>query len=543
MLIFKTTRRISSTIANSLGFVCRANTPDGEVSSSTSSWILAIRSSTVHRRFRHALSLYVQMLRDGGQPDPFAISAALKACAHLRCMGAAAAIHAQVHKLGHRSDVYANTALVDVYSKLDGIGSTRKVFDEMTKRNTVTWNSMLSAYLRDLNTTAARSVFERMPKRDAVSWNSMVSGYAKAGDLDRAAEIFSVMPERTPASWNGMICAYAEVGDMGKARKLFDEMPLRSNVSWIAMISGYSNSGDVAAAEELFKGLENKDVFSWNAMIACYVQNGFPKEGIRFFIRMQKPDAGVKPDEMTFSSVISACSRLGDLKLGLLTESYMTSIGVEMDDHLRTALIDLYSKCGAMEQAFKLYNSIRKKDLVACSAMILGCGLNGRTKEAVCLFKEMVDLQIAPNSATFIGLLTAYNHAGLVDEGRRCFTSMWSRYLVHPTRDHYAIMVDLLGRKGRLEEARLLIEEMPMEPHVGVWGALLLACRLHGNVGLGEHAAKRCFELEPDSSGYYVILANIYAEAGEWEKAKRLRRAMEEMELAKVPGCSWVEPR
>lgn len=382
-----------------------------------------------------------------------------------------------------------------------------------------------------------------MPVKDVVSWNSMVSGYAKAGNMVGAAELFWAMPERNPASWNGMISAYIDRGDMRQARKLFDEMPVRSNVSWVAMLSGYSRCGDVASSEELFKRMDIKDIFSWNAMIACYAQNGFSKDAIQLFNRMRKPDANVSPDEMTFSSVISACSQLGDLKFGRWIESYMSSIGIELDDHLRTAFIDLYSKCGGMDEAFKHYLHLRKKDLVSYSAMILGCGINGKCAEAISLFNEMVKSKVAPNSATFIGLLTAYNHAGLADEGHRCFDSMWSKYLISPSTDHYAIMVDLLGRKGRLKEAHQLIQGMPMEPHAGVWGALLLACRLYGNVELGELAAKNCFELAPDSSGYRVILANIYAEAGEWEKAKRLRKAMVEKGLAKVPGCSWVEPK
>lgn len=386
-------------------------------------------------------------------------------------------------------------------------------------------------------------MFDEMPVKDVISWNSLVSCYAKAGDMRSAVELFYTMPDRNTASWNGMISAFIAHGDMAQARKLFDEMPMRSNVTLVAMISGYSKRGEVFSSEELFKKMDVKDIFSWNAMLACYAQNGFSKDAIHLFNRMRKPDSNVSPDEMTCSSVISACSQLGDLKLGKWVESYIPSIGIELDDHLRTAFIDLYSKCGAIEQAFQHFNHLREKDLVAYTAMIQGCGINGMCSEAFSLFNEMVKSMIAPNSATFVGLLTAYNHAGLVDEGQKCFASMWSKYRVSPSTDHYAIMVDLLGREGRLEEAHRLIKGMPVKAHVGVWGALLLACRLHGNVELGELSAKNCLDLEPDSSGYYVILSNIYAEAGEWEKANRLRKVMSEKGFAKVRGCSWVEPK
>ncbi|KAL0923342.1 hypothetical protein M5K25_007396 [Dendrobium thyrsiflorum] len=544
LLLMRARRRISSKPPNrSIHHSSEGLRNDGEDTNPSSSWTRAIRSSADLRRYGHVLSLYAQMLRSGYHPDPFAISAALKACARVSFMVAAVAIHAQIHKLGHRTDVYTQTALVGLYSKLDGIVTAQKVFDEMPNRNVVSWNSILSCYIRALDITDARRVFDEMPLKDVVSWNSMVSGYAKAGDMDRATELFWAMPERNPASWNVMISAYIDCGDMARARKLFDVMPQRSNISWVAMITGYSRRGDVTSSEELFKRMDRKDIFSWNAMISCYVQNGFSRDAIQLFNRMRKPDANVNPDEMTFSSVISACSQLGDLKFGIWIEDYICSLGIELDDHLRTAFIDLYSKCGGMEQAFKHYHHLRKKDLVSYSAMILGCSINGRCAEAISLFDDMVKSKIAPNSATFVGLLTAYNHAGLVNEGNRCFASMWSKYHVSPSTDHYAIMVDLLGRKGRLEEAHQLILAMPMEPHAGVWGALLLSCRLHGNVELGELAAKNCFELAPDSSGYHVILASIYAEAGEWEKAKSLRKVMVEKGLAKVPGCSWVEPK
>lgn len=397
---------------------------------------------------------------------------------------------------------------------------------------------MLSSYLRAGQLEEARRAFDGMPVRDVVTWNTLLSGYAKAGRMGRAAEIFRLMKEKNAASWTGMISGYIGNHDMAMAKKLFDEMPVRSNVSWITMISGYAKSGDVSSARKLFDEMEERDVFCWNAMISCCAQNGCPSEAIQLFNRMRKPDMNVMPNNMTFSSVISACSQLGDLRFGSWIEEYMGCIGIELDDHLGTALVDLYSKCGCMDKAFEHFVKLNKRDLVAYSAMILGCGINGKSSEAISLFKEMVEARVQPNEVTFVGILTAYNHAGLVQEARSCFASMWSKHRVSHSGDHYAIMVDLLGRSGRLKEAYQLIRKMPMEPHVGVWGALLLACRLHGNVELGELAAKNCIELDPEATGYYVILSNIYAETGNWESAKRIRNIMSEKGLTKIPGYS-----
>ncbi|KAG6498879.1 pentatricopeptide repeat-containing protein At4g22760-like [Zingiber officinale] len=509
--------------------------------SPSSSWTQAIRSAAALGRPRRALALYADMPRSGYCPDPFAAAVALKACARIASKLIAASIHCQLHKLGFHSHVYPQTALADFYSKFEGMEAARKLFDEIPVKNVVSWNSILSMYLRAGELELARRTFHEMPVRDVVSWNSIISGYAKAGDMDTAAELFDRMPERNSASWNGMISGYINRGDMGMAREFFDEMPIRNNVSWIAMISGYTKCGDVVSARNIFNQIEKKDLYIWNAMIACYAQNGCPTEAIQSFNRMRKLDSGVELDEMTFSSVISSCSQLGNLRFGLWIEQYMHLLGIELDDHLRTAFIDLYSKCGRLEKSFELFAELRKRDIVSYSAMIMGCGINGRSNDAVELFQRMLGEKILPNSVTFIGLLSAYNHAGLVEEGYRCFASMSKKYKIAPMVDHYAIIVDLLGRKGRLDEAYRLIRKMPMQPHVGIWGALLMASRLHGNIELGEIAARNCFKMEPKEIGYYILLARLYTEVGKISKAEKVRKMVEEKGLSKTPGCSWVE--
>ncbi|KAL6007969.1 hypothetical protein ACLOJK_033474 [Asimina triloba] len=489
----------------------------------------------VIKTYSHGLQLCdpLPSKRIGIRPNTFAVSAALKACARIPAKAAGISIHAQTCKFSHESDVYVQTALVDLYAKLGDMGIAQRVFDRMKERNVVSWNSVLSGYLKAGEFGMAQRIFDEIPEKDAVSWNSMVSGFAKAGDMRMAEYLFQRMPQRTAASWNGMISGYIDCGNIKAARKYFDEMPQRSSVSWVAMISGHSKSGDVDSARLLFDQMGSKDLLTWNAMIACYAQNSQPNEAIRLFNRMRKLEVNVMPDEMTFVSVISACSQLGHLRFGSWIEDYMQEFGVELDDHLITALIDLYAKCGSMDKAYDLFNVLQTRDVVAYSAMIFGCGINGKVSDAIRLFKEMVDDKISPNAITFTGLLTACNHAGLVEEGRRYFASMSSKHQVAPSADHYAIMVDLLGRAGQLEEAYGLIRSMPMKPHVGVWGALLLACRIYCNVHLAEIAAQHCIELEPESeaSGYYVLLANIYASAGRWDDAKRLRKAIEEKGL------------
>ncbi|KAL0337454.1 UNVERIFIED_CONTAM: Pentatricopeptide repeat-containing protein [Sesamum calycinum] len=432
-----------------------------------------IRYLSQHGQFREALSVYKQMHSSGLFPNTFAVSSALKACARIVCKIGGLMIHGQAQKCGFCKVVFVQTALVDFYSKIGDMVIARKVFDEIRGKNVVSWNSILAGYVKYGDLAMAQSVFDEMPTKDVISWNSMVSGYARVKDMEQAYELFRRMPQRNAASWNAMITGYIECGKIELARSFFDAMPDRNNVSYITMISAYSKYGSVESAKELYDQMAEKDLLLYNAMIACFAQNNRAKEALQLFDEMLKPNANVQPDKMTLASAISACSQLGDSKYGTWIETYM--------------------------------RDLQKRDLVAYTAMILGYGINGREKEAIELFEEMMDADIIPNLVTFTGILTAYNHA------------------------------------GRLEEAHELIKKMPMQPHAGVWGALLLACSLHNNVELAEVAWKNCCELELDSSGYHSLLANIYASVGRWDDAKRLRRAVEEKGLVKIPGSSWTE--
>uniref|UniRef100_A0A6P3Z528 pentatricopeptide repeat-containing protein At4g22760-like n=1 Tax=Ziziphus jujuba TaxID=326968 RepID=A0A6P3Z528_ZIZJJ len=503
-------------------------------------WSCAIRFFSLHGQFKTSFSLHVQMQRLGLCPSSFSLSSSLKACARIVNKSGGVSVHAQVYKYGFCRCVYVQTALVDLYSKLGYMKNAQKVFDGMLEKNVVSWNSILSGYLKSGNLEKAQRVFDEIPRKDVVSWNSIVSGYAKIGKMDEALFLFQQMPERNLSSWNTVISGYVNCGSMESARSIFDSMPIKNNVSWITMISGYSKCGNIESARLLFDQMNEKDLFSYNAMIACYAQNGQPKEALGLFNQILELDSKIQPDEMTLVSVLSACSQLGDLRLGFWIESYINKHRIHLDDHLATAFIDLYAKCGNIDKAYELFRGLGKKDLVAYSAMILGCGINGKAIDAIELFEEMINAQICPNLVTYTGLLTAYSHAGLVEKGYQCFDSM-KDHGVSPSADHYSIMVDLLGRAGRLEEAYELIKSMPLQPHAGVWGALLLACRLHNNVQLGEIAAWNCFKLEPDTTGYCSLLSNIYASVERWDDAGRMRKVVDEKGFTKIPGCSWME--
>lgn len=342
---------------------------------------------------------------------------------------------------------------------------------------------------------------------------------------------------------NTMIDMYVKCGFLDCGRKVFDEMPDRDVVSWTELIVAYTKIGDMGSARELFEGLPVKDMVAWTAMVTGYAQNARPRDALDCFERMQ--GAGVGTDEITLVGLISACAQLGASKCANWVRDIAEKSGFGPTENVLvgSTLIDMYSKCGSLDEAYKVFQGMKERNVFSYSSMILGFAMHGRANAAIELFHEMLTTEIRPNRVTFIGVLTACSHAGMVDQGRQLFATMEKYYNVVPSADHYTCMVDLLGRAGRLEEALELVETMPIAAHGGVWGALLGACRIHGNPDIAQIAANHLFELEPDSIGNYVMLSNIYASAGRWADVSRVRKMMKEKGLKKNPAYSWVETK
>ncbi|KAF5182360.1 Pentatricopeptide repeat-containing protein [Thalictrum thalictroides] len=342
---------------------------------------------------------------------------------------------------------------------------------------------------------------------------------------------------------NTLIDMYVKCGFLDCGRCVFDEMPERDVISWTSLIVAYAKNGDMEVAGELFEGLPEKDMVAWTAMITGYVQNAKPKEALKMFEMMR--DAGVRTDEVALVGGISACAQLVAEKHAQWICDIADKEGLSPVTNVvvGSAFIDMYSKCGRVEEAYRVFESMKVKNVFSYSSMIVGFAMHGKADAAMKLFYEMVETETKPNRVTFVGVLTACSHAGMVQQGRCLFASMQKDYGVVPDADHHACMVDLLGRAGHLEEALELVETMPLEPHGGVWGALLGACRLHGNPDIAEIAAKHLFELEPNSIGNYILLSNIYALAGRMEDVSRIRKLVRGKGMKKNPGCSWVEAK
>ncbi|XP_058105462.1 pentatricopeptide repeat-containing protein At2g45350, chloroplastic-like [Magnolia sinica] len=533
-------------------------------------WTALIYAHVENCLHEDALLLFRRMRMESMPPLNFTLSLVIKALARQLRLRDGQSIHGLVFKLGLESDSTVQNSVLDLYSRCRDVDVARRVFDgmhcrdivswncmisgycnnsridvahglfdRMPERNVVSWTAMISGYVAAGNITAAHALFEQMPVRDSASWNALIAGYMNAGDAKAACRVFEEMPKRDIGSWNMMISGLCKAGELHLARDMFDRMPAKSVVSWTMMVDGYIRTGDVEHARCLFDQMPEKNVVSWSTMIAGYAKHGQPNNALKLFERFK--ETGIKPDETFILVIISTCSQVGllDTAEGIVHE-YIEHSQLS-NPRLDASLIDMYAKCGSVGKALQVFEHAHRKDLVCYSAMITAFSNHGMCQDAINLLNEMLQANIRPDGVAFIGLLSACSHAGLIDEGKRCFKLMTEDFSIQPSERHYACMVDLLSRAGFLEEAHKLIRDMPIKPHSAVWGALLAACRVHCNVELAEVAAGCLFEIEPDNSGNYILLSNVYAAAKRWDDVARVRTMIRQHGVRKNRGSSWIE--
>lgn len=463
-----------------------------------------------------ALDLVTRMHEEGRRGDFITIVSILPAVANVGSLRIGKAVHGYAMRAGFDSIVNVSTALVDMYAKCGRVETARLVFDGMKSRNVVSWNSMIAAYVEGGNPEEAMRIFQKMLNQGVEPTNVTIMealhACADLGDLERGIFV----------------------------HKLLDQLKPGTDVSMTnSLISMYSKCKKVDIAADIFSKLQGKTLVSWNAMILGYAQNGRVNEALNYFCKMRSKN--IKPDSFTMVSVIPALAELSVIRHAKWIHALVIRSCFEKNVFVMTALIDMYAKCGAVGTARALFDMMNERHVTTWNVMIDGYGTHGLGKAAVELFNKMLEGPTKPNDITFLCAISACSHSGLVEEGIHYFTSMKKDYGIEPVMDHYGAMVDLLGRAGRLNEAWDFIQKMPIEPGITVFGAMLGACKIHKNVELGEKAANRLFELDPDEGGYHVLLANIYAAASMWDKLAKVRTIMEKKGLQKTPGCSLVE--
>lgn len=441
-------------------------------------------------------------------PNHYSFPLLVKVCGGIGSVREGEKAHARIVKYGFELDLYVRNSLIHMYSVCGSISNARLVFDAE-------------------------------PEFDLVSWNSMLDGYVKNGEVGVARTLFDVMPERDMFSWNSMVAGYVDIGDMEAAENLFEIMPYKDVVTWNSMIDGYARKLNVISAREFFNQMPQRNIVSWNTILAFYVRCKDYSECLRMFDKMIELGES-KPNAATLMSVLTASANLGRLDKGKWVHSYIESNKVRPDVLLSTSLLTMYAKCGDMDLAKNVFDKMPNRSVVSWNSMIMGYGMHGYGERALEVFLEMEKRGPAPNDTTFICILSACAHAGMVLEGWWYFDLMQRVYKIKPKIEHCGCMVDLLARAGLMTCSEEIIRKVPMDAGPALLGSLLSACRTHSNSGLGEIVAKRLIELEPKDIGPYVLLSNIYASEGKWDDVEHVRKKIKDNGLLKEAGLSIV---
>ncbi|CAL9014939.1 unnamed protein product [Prunus brigantina] len=467
-------------------------------------------------------------------------------------------------------NVYSWTSLISGYFSCGQVEEGRRLFNHMPVKNVVSWTTVLLGYVRNSMIDEARHVFDLMPERNTVSCTVMIKAFVGNDQLDEALDLFNNMPQRNLYTWNIMLSGYLNANRVSEAIELFNSMPQRNAISWTTMVTGLADNNMVELARGYFDRMPNKDVAAWNAMITSYVHEGLMTEASELFYLMRERNIVTwnamiggyaksgsrgealkhvilmlrfcfRPNATTITSVLSSCEGMMEL---MQAHVLVISHGFDHDTLVANVLVTMYSRNGDVTYARLVFEHLGAKDAVSWTAMILAYSNHGYGHYALQVFARMLRSGAKPDEITFVGVLSACNHAGLVVKGQRLFNSMNLAYDLKPNGQHYSCLVDILGRAGLVDEAtRVVCEEMPAcEQDAAVLGALLGAYRLHGgDVRMANRIGKELLELEPASSGAYVLLANVYATHGKWEEFAQVRKKMKERRVKKVPGFSQIE--
>ncbi|KAK9268255.1 hypothetical protein L1049_010698 [Liquidambar formosana] len=480
------------------------------------SWNSVIAGCVLHEYYDWALELLGEMKRSGIYPNMFTLSSALKACAGMGLKELGKQLHSSLLKIDIDPDFYVGVGLIDMYSKCN--------------------------LMED-----ARMVYNLMPEKDLIAWNAVISGYSQNGEDREALSLFVELYKegigfnQTTLSTILKSTASLQVVNVCKqVHALSVKSGFQSDTYVVnSLTDAYGKCSHINDAERVFKECPVGDLVSFTSMITAYAQYGQGEEALKLYFEMQ--NTGLKPDSFVCSSLLNACANLSAYEQGKQVHVHVLKFGFMSDIFAGNSLVNMYARCGSINDASRAFSEIPMKGIVSWSAMIGGLAQHGHGKEALQLFNQMLKDGVSPNHVTLVSVLCACNHAGLVTEAKKYFESMKDLYGIEPMQEHYACMIDLLGRAGKLDEATDLVNTMPFEANASVWGALLGAARIHKNIELGRHAAEMLFILEPEKSGTHVLLANIYASAGKWENVAKVRRLMKDSKVKKEPGMSWIE--
>ncbi|WVZ85677.1 hypothetical protein U9M48_032572 [Paspalum notatum var. saurae] len=473
--------------------------------------------------------------------------------------------------------VPSRTSMLTGLARCGWINDARILFDQIPEPNVVSWNAMITGYMQNDIVDEAEELFNRMPFRNTISWAAMIAGYAHNGRSEQALVLLQalhrngMLPSLSSLTSSFFACSNIEALETGKqvhslavkvgcqfnsyvcnalitmytksrnisfVRQIFDRMTVKDTVSYNSFITALVQNNLLEEARDTFDNMPSRDVVSWTTIISAYAQADQGNEALEIFRSMLHEHELPNPPIITI--LLGVGGSLGASKLGQQIHAVATKLGIDSGLIVANALVSMYFKCGSPD-SLKVFDSMEERDIFTWNIVITGFAHHGLGRDTIRMYQQMESAGVLPNEVTFVGLLHACSHSGLVDEGRQFFKSMSSDYGLTPLLEHYACMVDLLGRAGDVQEAEQFIYDMPIKPDAVIWSALLGACKIHKNIEIGRRAAEKLFSIEPSNAGNYVMLSNIYSSQGMWDEVANVRKLMKEQGVSKEPGCSWMQ--
>ncbi|KAL3506491.1 hypothetical protein ACH5RR_031873 [Cinchona calisaya] len=476
----------------------------------------------------------------------------LKQCIKLQApLSEGQKIHAHILKtgldfcLGHLSNV-----LIDLYGKCGHLQDALRVFEKMPNRDLFSWASILTAHNQanlpqcSLSLFGKMSSLDRWLKPDHFVFASLVKACASLSDARLGQQVharFVVSPfSDDDVVKSSLVDMYAKCGLPDKACVVFDSICSKNLVSWTAVIFGYARRGRKCEAIEMLQRLEEKNLYAWTALISGLVHSGQYVDAFGLFSQMRRGGVEIE-DPFVLSSITGAAASLAALVLGKQVHCLVLALGYDSCVFVGNALVDMYAKCSDVAAAKKIFDGMWERDVISWTSIIVGMAQHGRAGEALALYDEMILVGLKPNEVTFVGLIYACSHVGLVERGRDLFTSMVKDYGLNPSLHHYTCLLDVYSRSGHLNAAEDLLINMPFQPDEAAWAALLSACKRHGNTDMGVRVADCLLTLGPQDPSTCILLSNVYAGSGIWKNVSKVRKVMEDMETKKEPGYSWID--
>ncbi|KAG1347154.1 pentatricopeptide repeat-containing protein, mitochondrial [Cocos nucifera] len=480
-------------------------------------WNSMIAQLVEHGIRGDGFNLYKEMLSTGIEPTPLTFSSLLKSSADIEANSLGKQLHGQLIVRGFSSNLILDTALVDSYAKCGELEYGRQVFERMKQRNVTSWNSIIRGYSQVGYREEAFKLFQVMRRQetlpDKFTFPALLTG-VKVGDY---------FPEEFEA-------VHAHIFKVGLERDHF---------IGTSLITVYSAKQKIEYARQVFDEMDSTDGGVWSSIISASVKSGGAEEALQLFLEMMF--LGIETSQFIYSSLFLACGELSRLEMGKQVHAHCLKSSDSSDVATKNSLVTMYSNCGCIGEAWKIFNSIAKPNMISFNSIISALGQHGSPKEAAELFKQMKLVGQRPDEITLLNLLSAFNHAGLVHEGLEVFNSMEENEGIKPRYQHYACMVDMMARAGDIEGAMRLIDIMPFEPNTSLWRTVLGACGKHRNIGIGRQVADLLLESDPYESTNYVLVANMYARSGRWIEAEGVRQLMEERGVEKEIAVSWIE--